>query len=214
MGNQAAKPATSIEQDNDRVITKTLWPYLEPFYPYIEEQIKADALKIEHEYESTNYRIFTEKDTLRINLNCIPKEEFAKWRLEGEMYTPLEKYISFDKSVGDLSAAAAATYKTKEDMPPEVQKSMFGNVHEKTKGKSVLPIDLSTASIVLTAERRLNLIQKYFTKPHSISVYEETLTKRIYSGGLYHDIDTAVNFVLSWIRIPSASPQAANPSDV
>lgn len=211
MGNQPVKP---IEQNNDRVITKTRWAYLAPFYPYIEEQIKADALKIEHEYESTNYRIFTEKDTLRINLNCIPKEEFAKWTIDGEQYTLLEKYISFDKSVHDCEAAVLAYYKTKEDMPPEAQKGMFGNVHEKTKGKSVLPIDLSTASILLSAERRLNLIQKYFTKPYSISVYEETLTRRIYYRELYNVIDTTTNFVLSWIRIPSAQksdlPQAVS----
>ena len=211
MGNQAAKP----EQDNDRVIDSNQWPFLQPFYPYFEDQIRADAMRIESTYETNNYTIITLKDTLRINLRVIPKEEFAKWVVNGDMYSPLEKYISFDKSVSDSSAAVMAACNREEGLPAEYatgpNKDTYSRIEKETRGKSVLPIDLTNASILLSPALRLNLIQKYLTKPYSISVYETTTSKRVYKGEReVYGINMCTNFVLSWVRIPAVARPVPN----
>lgn len=213
MGNQVVKPEP--EQDNDRIIDTQRWAYLQPFYPYIEDQIKSDAMRIENTYETVNFTIFSSKDTLRINLNVIPKEELAKLALTGEMYSPLEKYISYDKSVSDSEASIMAVCKCEGGIPAEyatiISKDLYARIEKKTDGKSVLPIDLTNASILLSQELRLNLIRKYFTKPYSISGYDNdklTITPHYMDGRTYisQSINVDANLVLSWIRIPNNTP--------
>ena len=184
MGNQVTKIESAPEQNNDRLITYKNWIFLQPFLPYFEDQLKADAMRIEQTYETQNYCTFGFNDLLRIYLRKIPKEELSKYTLSGEKYSPLEKYISFDRSVCDLYAACMACKSENSDTRMD---SAIVRIKKETESRRVLSINWENASILLSPYLRLNLIQKYFTKPFCIR------------EGNNDDL------VLSWIRIPTKS---------
>jgi hypothetical protein len=187
---------TAPEQCNDRILDDKNYCILDPFYKYFEDQLRTDAARIETEYEKRYYKIFNTNTTLSISLKNIPREALSQ-HADSDGYTLLEKYIGFDKSVSDSEAATTALIMGKYNVKIN---SSNKTRYKECKKHIVLPINLDTACIRLTGMLRLSLITRFFTKPHTISVYNDSRYLKLSDGSQVLKND--FQYILSWIIIP------------
>lgn len=131
---------------NERIIPLDFYCFIKPFLPYIEDQLKEEAKRIESTYETTNFYNFSKKEKLSISLKNVPRELLPE-------NTMFERYLCFDKYMGDKNAEYA---------------SYYDDIFEQLQHKCYLPLDFKTTNIKLCSELELFLIRPFINKPHSI----------------------------------------------